>query len=48
MIELYSKTFNAPVSTRMVYDKVIDKYDEFFDKEKKDAAKSLDALVAGK
>ena len=30
---LYSKTFNSPMRTRLVYDKMMKKYDDFFEKE---------------
>ncbi len=34
LMDLYSQTFNAPLRSRFVYDKMIAKYDEFFDKQK--------------
>ena len=45
---LYAQTFNSPWRSRMVFDKMIKKYDDFFAKEKQDAEKRLNQIVAGK
>jgi hypothetical protein len=44
-ISLYAKTFNSPIRARMVYTKMIDKYDTFFDKEKKEHENRMNMLI---
>jgi hypothetical protein len=49
LIPLYCQTFNMPMRrSRLVFDKMIEKYDEFFDNEKKQAERELNALVQGR
>jgi hypothetical protein len=49
LINLFSKTFNTPsIRSRLAYDKMIEQYDAFFDQEKKQAEKRLNALVSGR
>ncbi len=49
LIGIYRQTFNAPsIRSRLTFDKMITKYDEFFANEKKQAEKRMNALVSGR
>lgn len=49
LISLYRQTFNSPsLRSRLLYDKMITRYDEFFAKEKVQAEKRMNALVSGR
>ncbi len=42
LISVFQQTFNTPsMRSRLAYDKMIEKYDEFFDKEKQTAERRL-------
>ena len=42
LIQVFQQTFNAPnVRSRLAYDKMMEKYDEFFEQEKQNAHKRL-------
>ena len=42
LIAVFQQTFNSPsIRSRLAYDKMIEKYDEFFDKEKQTAERRL-------
>ena len=49
LIQIFSKTFSTPsIRSRLAYDKMIEKYDEFFAKERQIAEKRLTALMSGR
>jgi hypothetical protein len=49
LIGIYKETFSTPTSrNRLVYDKMISRYDEFFSKEREQAEKRLQTLVSGR
>lgn len=48
LVQLYAYTFNSPVRSRFVYDKMMTKYDDFFEKELKKASASFELMVQGK
>jgi hypothetical protein len=49
LIHVFSRTFSAPsIRSRLAYDKMIEKYDEFFARERETAEKRLTALMSGR
>jgi len=48
LIFLYANTFNTPSYSRLVYDKMIEKYDEFFKKARENADARLTVFMVGK
>jgi len=45
---IYANVFNSPARSRNVYEKMMTKYDEFFDAEKKKVDARLTFFMAGK
>ena len=48
LISIFSGTFNSSVAARTVYSRMINKYDEFFDKEKEKIHMRMASLIKGK
>eukprot|EP00347_Sterkiella_histriomuscorum_P008086 403346424 len=48
LMMMYAQTFNAPKSSRQVYSRMIQKYDEFFEQAKEKKSQEMTQILSGK